>query len=41
MAGDTFFNIALRFNLSVNQLLAANPGVDPENLQIGQVICLP
>lgn len=40
-AGDTFYNIARRQNISLDALLAANPGVDPDRLQIGQVICLP
>ncbi|HZJ58168.1 MAG TPA: LysM peptidoglycan-binding domain-containing protein [Clostridia bacterium] len=39
--GDTFFNIAMRFNTTVEALMAANPGVDPNRLMIGQVICLP
>lgn len=40
-AGDTFYNIAIRFNTTVEALMAANPGVDPNRLMIGQVICLP
>ncbi len=40
-AGDTFFSIARRFNISVDALMRANPGVDPDRLQIGQVICVP
>jgi LysM repeat protein len=40
-AGDTFFSIARRFNISVDALIAANPGVDPDDLQIGQRICVP
>lgn len=40
-AGDTLFSIARRFGVSLDALLAANPGVDPMNLQIGEVICLP
>ncbi|MBZ2175827.1 LysM domain-containing protein [Schnuerera sp. xch1] len=40
-AGDTFFMLAQRFNVSVQSIINANPGVDPENLQIGQVICIP
>lgn len=40
-AGDTFYNIAIRFNTTIEALIAANPGVDPDRLMIGQVICLP
>ena len=39
--GDTFFSIASRFNISVDDLIEANPGVDPNNLRVGQVICIP
>lgn len=40
-AGDTFWLLAQRFNTTVEAIMAANPGVDPNNLQIGQVICIP
>jgi len=40
-AGDTYFSLAARFNTSVSAILAANPGVDPDNLRVGQVICIP
>ncbi len=39
--GDTFYSIANMFGITVAQLMAANPGVDPNNLQIGQLICIP
>ena len=39
-AGDTFWSISHRFGLSVEQLMSANPGVVPNNLQIGQTINL-
>ena len=38
--GDTILSIALRFGTSVESLLAANPDVDPYNLQVGQRICI-
>lgn len=39
--GDTFFGLARRFGYTIDALLAANPGVDPNRLQVGQRICLP
>ena len=40
-AGDTFYSLAQRFGTTVAAIQAANPGVNPNNLQIGQVICIP
>ncbi|GMG97419.1 LysM peptidoglycan-binding domain-containing protein [Tepidimicrobium xylanilyticum] len=40
-AGDTLFAIGQRFNVSVDAIIRANPGIDPNNLRIGQVICIP
>lgn len=40
-AGDIFFRIARRFGITVEELQRANPGVDPETLQVGQVILIP
>lgn len=40
-AGDTFYKIAIAHNISLDALLEANPGVDPERLCIGQIICIP
>lgn len=40
-AGDTFSKLAHRYGLSSATISALNPGVDPLNLQVGQVICLP
>lgn len=39
--GDTFFLIAHRFGINVNQLMAANPRLNPVNLTPGTVIYLP
>jgi LysM repeat protein len=40
-AGDTFFTLAQRFGTTVQAIQQANPGVNPNNLQIGQQICIP
>lgn len=39
--GDTLFLIATRFNTTVNAILQANPGLDPNRLFVGQQICIP
>lgn len=40
-SGDTLGRIAAAHNLSLSELLAANPGVDPRRLRIGQQITIP
>lgn len=40
-AGDTLFALATRFSVSVEAIQAANPGINPNALYIGQVICIP
>lgn len=40
-AGDTLYRIARQFNVSLDDLLEANPAIDPFSLQVGQVICIP
>ena len=37
-SGDTFSSVALKFNTTVEQLQALNPGVDPHVLTVGQRI---
>ena len=41
MPGDTLFSISQKFNVSVQAIINANPGIDPNNLQVGQIICIP
>jgi LysM repeat protein len=39
--GETFYGIALRYGLSFSQLQAANPGVEPNRIRIGQELRVP
>jgi len=39
--GDTLSAIAKIFNVTVQQLINANPGINPNALYVGQVICIP
>lgn len=39
--GDTLNIIAFRLESSVTRILAANPGVDPNSLRVGQRLCIP
>lgn len=41
LKGDTFGKLAKDFHVSVSALLAANPGVDPARLKIGQTVHIP
>lgn len=40
-AGDTLYILARRFGTTVNRIVAANPGIDPLFLRIGDTICIP
>ncbi len=39
--GDTFYQLARRFGLTVRELIDANPDVNPNALIVGQTICIP
>ncbi|TDF95806.1 M14 family zinc carboxypeptidase [Paenibacillus piri] len=39
--GDTFHQIARRLQISLNDLIAANPYTDPQQLQAGQTLVIP
>ncbi|MAU01513.1 MAG: hypothetical protein CL608_30620 [Anaerolineaceae bacterium] len=40
-SGDTILGIAIQRGTTVEEILALNPGIVPENLQIGQPVVLP
>ena len=40
-SGDTLGKIAAAYNISLGELLTANPGIDPRRLRIGQQISIP
>jgi len=40
-AGDTFYKLSQAFGITVQAILAANPGVDPYQLRVGQIVRLP
>lgn len=40
-AGDTFWKLAKKHGTTVEAIAAANPELDPLNLQIGETICIP
>jgi LysM repeat protein len=39
--GDTFYQLARRFNTGISTLVELNPGINPNNLSVGQQICIP
>jgi LysM repeat protein len=41
VSGDTFWNLAQKYGCTLESIIAANPGVIPEQLQIGQIVHLP
>lgn len=39
--GDTFFTIARKFGVDVEEIMNANMGVPPENIYTGIILCIP
>jgi len=39
--GDTIYSIASQFNVSLEAILYANPGSNPNRLIVGQIILIP
>ena len=40
-AGDTLWKISQRYDTTVEAIMTVNPGIDYENLRIGQRLCIP
>lgn len=38
---DTFFRISKHFNITLDELLEANPAIDPDQLKSGDILCIP
>jgi LysM repeat protein len=38
---DAFYSIAKKYGVKVDALMAANPGVEPRRLKIGQTLNIP
>ena len=38
--GDTLYSISQRFNIPLEDIFLLNPGINPNNLAVGQIICL-
>lgn len=39
--GDTYYSISKRFNITISALSKSNPGVNPDGLLVGQMLCIP
>ncbi|KKM11125.1 hypothetical protein SY88_10365 [Clostridiales bacterium PH28_bin88] len=39
--GDTLLSLVNRYKIDMEAFMNANPGVDPDNLQVGQEILIP
>ncbi|MFP4661527.1 MAG: LysM peptidoglycan-binding domain-containing protein [Halanaerobiales bacterium] len=40
-SGDTLYNIARRNNTTVRAIMRVNPDINPRNLRVGSMICIP
>jgi tetratricopeptide (TPR) repeat protein len=40
-AGDTPYSISRQYQIKLNSLLSANPGLDPKRLRVGQILNIP
>ncbi|MBC7342597.1 MAG: LysM peptidoglycan-binding domain-containing protein [Clostridia bacterium] len=39
--GDTFYNLAQRYRVRTDDIVRLNPCADPNNLQVGEIVCIP
>ena len=39
--GDSFYLISKRLGVSLRDLIAANPAINPARLMVGDVLCIP
>ncbi|MDH7576562.1 MAG: DUF3794 domain-containing protein [Bacillota bacterium] len=39
--GDTLWKLSQKYHVSVNAIMRANPGIDPDNLRVGTVLIIP
>ena len=39
-SGDTLWDLANEYQITIEDIMDTNPGIDPDNLQVGQVITL-
>jgi 2',3'-cyclic-nucleotide 2'-phosphodiesterase/3'-nucleotidase len=40
-SGENLYRISLRYGVDLDALFAANPGIDPHKLRIGQPVVIP
>lgn len=40
-SGDTLYNLAKHYNLTIDDIMQMNPGINNKNLQVGQVVFIP
>jgi LysM repeat protein len=39
--GDTLWELALEYETTVEAIMAVNPGIEPDNLLVGEMIAIP
>ena len=41
VAGDTLWGVAAKFNITLESIITANPGINPDRLLVGQTLIIP